>query len=176
MKAGSGWGSKRNSISALKSVVDLEQDFSKDEALPIDPRFAKRFTEDEVYDPFDFSFARHQLNRIKNTQRTNTIDPFSSKEPQGAAKAVSDPFTRCNIDPTNLWAYNFILRYYVSEAGRIYHRDANVSVSAKNHKKLTKAIKRARAAGLISNVNNINFENPAGYYPQMSRETNFVLE
>lgn len=165
------WESKLN-ISALKKVINAESKKPTEDKIKISPNFSKRFTSEEVYDPFDFSFARHELSRREHLAKLSRNQQFLTSQIYGKEdKHMADPFKRTKINPLNLFAFSDVLRYYISETGRIYHRDVNVGISARNQKKLAKAIRRARAIGALSNVSKIGMDSPRSSYQMLSTAT-----
>lgn len=102
--------------------------------LDISAQFTRRFNFGESYDPFDFSNTKFNMERKAFNQ-----------------KKISDPFERTGIDPRNLYTMPEILSRFVTSTGQILPR-AVTGCNAKNQKKLSYAIKTARACGLLSST------------------------
>lgn len=104
--------------------------------LEIAPRFTTNFRAGEALDPFDFSHHRVNMNRKADAQRR---------------KDVVDPFERSGIDPLTLYTMPRILSQFLTSTGQILPRSVT-GCSAKNQKKLSNAIKTARAIGMLSST------------------------
>lgn len=110
-----------------------ESDAPLDARKKINPRFSKRFQSSSIYDPFDFSLSRIHLDRKFNVKNN-------------PANALFQVF---GINPLDLYSSPDILSKFLSSTGRILHRDVT-GLSAKNQRRLSKAIRRCQAIGLIS--------------------------
>ncbi|KAG1112114.1 hypothetical protein G6F42_014833 [Rhizopus arrhizus] len=64
---------------------------------------------------------------------------------------AEDPFEVLGLDPLHEYKNFRLLTHFVSDMGKILPRE-QTGVSAKNQRKLAKAIKRARAMGLMSST------------------------
>lgn len=118
-----------------KSQVNLRSkgaNSSQSQNKKIDPRLVKKFQSGTTYDPFDFSLARLHLDK-----------KFSSKN------SSNDLFDKYGIDPLDLYTNPEYLSQFVSSTGRILHRDVT-GLSARNQRRLSKAIRRCQAIGLMS--------------------------
>ncbi|CDH50374.1 hypothetical protein RO3G_03975 [Lichtheimia corymbifera JMRC:FSU:9682] len=89
----------------------------------------------DLYHPEDLNDARYQEQIRQRRGRP--------------AKPDQDPFEVLDIDPLHEYKNVRLLSLFVSDMGKILPRD-QTGVSAKNQRKLAKAIKRARAMGLMS--------------------------
>ncbi|ORX83643.1 ribosomal protein S18 [Basidiobolus meristosporus CBS 931.73] len=89
---------------------------------------AKRFLPKETYAPSDFN---------ENIPRTRS-----------RKKGQNDPFRKLHLNPLNEYKNTTLLSNYVSQMGRILPRTAT-GLSAKSQRKVGKAIRRARAMGLM---------------------------
>ncbi|KAI9314308.1 ribosomal protein S18 [Dichotomocladium elegans] len=89
----------------------------------------------DLYHPEDLNDARYQ-DQIRQ-RRGRPVKPDQ------------DPFEILDIDPLHEYKNVKLLSHFVSETGKILPRD-QTGVSAKNQRKLAKAIKRARAMGFMS--------------------------
>ncbi|RKP07364.1 ribosomal protein S18 [Thamnocephalis sphaerospora] len=85
----------------------------------------------QTYAPHDLNEETHELYRGK-----------VRNQPQ------SDPFQQLGLNPLHEYKNTVILSRYVSALGRIAPR-ANSGLTRKNQRRLAKAIKRARAMGLM---------------------------
>ncbi|ORY92035.1 ribosomal protein S18 [Syncephalastrum racemosum] len=99
------------------------------------PRFQKSHQIGDTYHP-------HDLNDKEYQQRLQA----SRRKPQTPAQ---DPFDVLDLDPLHEYKNTELLSYFVSDMGKILPRNVT-GVTAKNQRKLAKAIKRARAMGLLS--------------------------
>ncbi|GMM56287.1 mitochondrial 37S ribosomal protein [Maudiozyma humilis] len=98
----------------------------------LEPRLVKDFQQTTIYDPFDFSMARINLD-YKNKSNFRQFGK--------------------NINPLDLYTSPEILSQYMSSTGKILHSDVT-GLSAKNQRRLSKAIRRAQAIGLLSKTHN----------------------
>ncbi|GMM36757.1 mitochondrial 37S ribosomal protein [Saccharomycopsis crataegensis] len=159
------WGAKgaqssSQSLNQLHNVLQAEKTRAEnEEEITINPNIQVRLQDTQVYDPFDFTFAKYKLVQRKRQQNRGANDQYSSGEVVGLnAKHAKDAFKRINLNPMSIYTFGPLLANYVSETGRIYHRDVNIGLTAKTHKKLTRAINRARAAGIMSNTSRSSFD------------------
>lgn len=97
----------------------------------VDPRFMKQFNSESIYDPFDFSMARINLDRKFH----------SNKKPLN------------KINPLDLYLYPEVLSKYVSSTGKILHSDVT-GLSPRDQRLISKAIRRCQAIGLMSKTSN----------------------
>lgn len=150
------WGEKpaAQGMGQLKTVmknIQMNQEKVAENALQvpeISPRFLVQILKNTQYDPFDFTVAKRLLMQSHSAKRGS--QPFGHEFQEGGLRKIPDVFQKTGINPLDLYLFGGILLNYVSESGRIYHRDVNVGLNKKTHKRLTKAIKRARAAGILS--------------------------
>ncbi|SMN19951.1 similar to Saccharomyces cerevisiae YER050C RSM18 Mitochondrial ribosomal protein of the small subunit, has similarity to E. coli S18 ribosomal protein [Maudiozyma saulgeensis] len=98
----------------------------------LEPKLIKSFEYSTIYDPFDFSMARINLDR----KHKSKFKLFGN-----------------NINPLDLYTSPEILSQYMSSTGKILHSDVT-GLSAKNQRRLAKAIRRAQAIGLLSKTHN----------------------
>lgn len=91
----------------------------------------KKYLIGSTYDPFDFSLGKVHLERKQAAGRINPNDRFKY------------------INASDLYSNPRILSEYISVTGRILHRDVT-GLSAKNQKRISRAIRRAQAIGLLS--------------------------
>lgn len=133
------WGQKqmgyRTGSSIIPRVVKHFQDTDKTaQEESIDMEFVKTFTPGMTYDPFDFSVASARLE--KKVKRT---------------RPAVDNFAKHNVDPLKAWKYPELLSNYITTNGQIMPGYV-LGHKRKTQKRLSKAIRRARAAGLLSSV------------------------
>lgn len=126
--------SSKNNNSAIKQTTSFLQ---QTEEEVIDPIFKKSFVPGSVYDPFDFSLTKLRIEQKENSNRV--LDGIHIKHP--------------GVDPLTLWKYPSILGNFVNSNGKI-RLGVLYGHSGKTHKRLSKAIRRARAAGLLSYFTN----------------------
>ncbi|KAL3232936.1 Ribosomal protein S18 [Nakaseomyces bracarensis] len=115
-----------------KSVIDVDFD-KKETSKSINSNFVPQFSRSSIYDPFDFSMARLNLNRKMNSPKMAHLDLFEKH----------------GLNPLNFYARPEILSYYVGSTGKILHRDIT-GLSARNQRRMAKAIRRCQAIGLMS--------------------------
>jgi small subunit ribosomal protein S18 len=94
----------------------------------------RQFPQNSLYDPFDFSMAKIRLDR-KQARQNISMKAFDEKK----------------LNPLDFYLNTRYLSQYVSSTGRILPREVT-KLSVKNQKRLAKAIKRARAVGMLSSV------------------------
>ncbi|EDK37025.1 hypothetical protein PGUG_01123 [Meyerozyma guilliermondii ATCC 6260] len=142
MKSESAWtkDTTSNSSSVVSQVVGLARTIQESSQPPvhIDTMFTKRFGVGETYDPFDFS--NDKLDIQKRERR--------SARASGTSR---DPFENAGIDPLDVYMMPELLSRFLSSTGQILPREIT-GCNNKNQRKLSMAIKRARACGLLSSV------------------------
>ncbi|CAG60776.1 uncharacterized protein GVI51_J02673 [Nakaseomyces glabratus] len=116
-----------------KSVIDVDFEGSRENIKTINANFVPQFQRSAVYDPFDFSLSRLNLDRKMNRPKIQHHDLFE----------------KYGLNPLNFYARPEILSYYVGSTGKILHRDVT-GLSAKNQRRMAKAIRRCQAIGLMS--------------------------
>lgn len=122
-------------IQTMKAIQRKEEEAAKRKETSqetIDPAFIKRFEAGSTYDPFDFSLAKLRLDQKLRANATRV-----------------DRFKATDINPLDLWKDPVGLSNFLSASGNIMgsHVTGN---NRKNQKLLSKAIKRAQRAGLLS--------------------------
>ncbi|KAI9269143.1 ribosomal protein S18 [Phascolomyces articulosus] len=123
----------------------LEEHMSKDKAKQTSDAarsYQKIHKIGDLYHPEDLNDARYQERMRQRRGRPNT--------------PTEDPFEVLDLDPLNEYKNVRLLSYFVSDMGKILPRE-QTGVSAKNQRKLAKAIKRARAMGLMSCTSKARF-------------------
>ena len=100
----------------------------------LEGKLIRNFQPGSVYIPFDFSLERIRLDKK-----------------YGVRPGSYDPFDRLKINPLDLYTNPEFLSKFVSSTGKILHRDVT-GLSAKNQRRLAKAIRRCQAIGLMSKV------------------------
>lgn len=127
-----GWASRADTTAVGRAMFEVA------EAVPrrqeIDPSLLPRLGTDgsKVYEPFDFSLAAKHVTRRKLQRRPK-----------------NDRFDLTGVNPLELWKSPDVLSHFVTSNGKIIPGYV-LGTQGKNHKKLAKAIRRARAAGLLS--------------------------
>ncbi|CCC70360.1 hypothetical protein NCAS_0E02900 [Naumovozyma castellii] len=121
----------------IKKNINLRESQAKSKTnssvKAIDEVFVKKFQQGSIYDPFDFSMAKVNLDR-------------KTKSLIGTSKTYNISY---NINPLDLYSSPSELNKFISSTGKILHRDVT-GLSAKNQRRLSKAIKRAQSIGLLS--------------------------
>lgn len=142
MKSGNSWTPSHDEGESISSITDelvgmtkqLQENYQP--PIQIDPSLTKKFDTGTTYTPFDFSVDKIIINR---------------REAKKNSSVIQDPFEKTGIDPRDLYTMPEILSRFVTSTGQILPRDIT-GCNSKNQKKLGIAIKRARAAGLLSTV------------------------
>lgn len=125
-----------NLLDVFSSAKELKS--AAAQRVSVDTRFVPDFNNKTTYDPFDFSVASQRYNvkvhktRVAHQLRTSS---FNARE----------------IDPTNFYLLPHLLSPYVNQSGQILHRSVTGLGNSKQ-KKMAKAVRRARAFGLMSSV------------------------
>ncbi|CUM47471.1 uncharacterized protein AC631_01225 [Debaryomyces fabryi] len=142
MKSNESWAGNEssNNNSVISRVVGMARSLQENTQPPINiaKPFTKKFNLSETYDPFDFSNDKMD---IEKRERRQTI-PYEK---------MMDPFEKAGIDPLDIYTMPEILSRFLSSTGQILPREIT-GCNAKNQKKLSNAIKRARTCGLLSTV------------------------
>jgi len=106
--------------------------------IPLPANYVQ-FEVDKPYNPYDFT-------------PKNRLPPAYRRYPQGApSRAIAirqDPFHQLNIDPLDEVLNCGLISYHATEMGRIQRR-ADSKLTWKSQRKMGKAIRRARAMGLV---------------------------
>ncbi|KAK9387522.1 hypothetical protein V1515DRAFT_600895 [Lipomyces mesembrius] len=114
---------KRHRVTAVADTIS---------DLGIDPRRVSHFAPGNVYQP---------------SQLALTADPRTI----AAGKFYGDRFKLIRRSPLEFYKDAHFLSEFVSPMGQIYAREIT-GLSCKNHRLVVRAVKRARAAGLLSTV------------------------
>ncbi|KAI9365048.1 ribosomal protein S18-domain-containing protein [Pilaira anomala] len=133
-------GTPSESTSNQRSIEEatlslLEGTLQKDRIKPFSEatqRYQKVHHEGDTYHPEDLNDARYRESLRKRRGRP--------------AAPAEDPFEVLGLDPLHEYKNFRLLTHFVSDMGKILPRQ-QTGVSAKNQRKLAKAIKRARAMG-----------------------------
>lgn len=146
MKAQKAWsaGVGEGDESITKKLVGMTknlQDADKN-SMSIDKSFQRKFNFGSTYDPFDFS--QNKVERENSLRRV-------FRQPEKSYTGKTDIFMELGIDPLDLYTMPELLSRFVTSTGQIMPRERTGCTGA-NQKKLAIAIKRARAAGLLSCV------------------------
>lgn len=121
----------KDPITSRSNTDTTNNNTSSDNIKVVEPRFMKQFNTESIYDPFDFSLAR--INLDKKSQQ--------SKKPLH------------KINPLDLYLCPEILSKYVSSTGKILHSDVT-GLAPKDQRLISKAIRRCQAVGLMSKTSN----------------------
>ncbi|KAI8079574.1 ribosomal protein S18 [Gilbertella persicaria] len=125
-----------------QATIELLTDsINKQKIKPISEaaqRYQKVHHEGDTYHPEDLNDARYRE---------------SLRRRRGKPAPTEDPFEVLGLDPLHEYKNFRLLTHFVSDMGKILPRE-QTGLSAKNQRKLAKAIKRARAMGFISSTNN----------------------
>ncbi|KAI8341305.1 ribosomal protein S18 [Chlamydoabsidia padenii] len=117
----------------------LHDSITKKKPKPIDvgQRYQKIHRAGDIYHPQDLNDARYQ-EQLR--QRRGRPTPPSA-----------DPFDVLGLDPLHEYKNYRLLSHFVSDMGKILPRE-RTGLTAKNQRKLAKAVKRARAMGIMSST------------------------
>lgn len=144
MKSGEVWAgdenTNNNNNSVISRVVGMARSLQENTQPPINigRPFTKKFNLSETYDPFDFSNDKLDIERREKRQAVSY-------------EKMTDPFKKAGIDPLDVYTMPEILSKFLSSTGQILPREIT-GCNAKNQKRLSNAIKRARTCGLLSTV------------------------
>lgn len=120
-----------NNASSMNAVNETQR-------VVIDNRFIPDFNNKTTYDPFDFSVASQRYqSKVYKTKLANKMKTAS--------------FNSQEINPVNFYVLPHLLSTYVNQTGQILHRSVT-GLSNKKQKEMSKAVRRARAFGLMSSV------------------------
>lgn len=115
------------------------------------PRFNTQFQNGDFYNPNDLAYkkpGRRPPSRIISSGLFSN-NPESSLHQQTAAQIRdADPFVQHDINPLHQFKDRGLMSLFVTEMGKIKPR-SQTGLSAKSQRRLTKAIKRARATGFL---------------------------
>ncbi|CCD25268.1 mitochondrial 37S ribosomal protein bS18m NDAI_0E04510 [Naumovozyma dairenensis CBS 421] len=117
------------SNSTKKAINNMKQ---------IDDKFVKKFQPGSIYDPFDFSMARLYYTRKNNMNGINNN-----------RRIINPNILDKKFNPLDLYSSPNKLYPFLTSTGKILHRDVT-GLSAKNQRRVSKAIRRAQSIGLIS--------------------------
>ncbi|AOA60455.1 37S ribosomal protein S8, mitochondrial [Komagataella phaffii CBS 7435] len=120
----------------MRAQVKLAQEVET-KKVNIHPRLVREFQERQTYDPIDFS--------------TISAQQATKHRFENAAIENRSHFLDKRVNPLDYYCRPEILSRYLTTGGRILHKDVT-GLSNKQQRLLSKAIKRARAAGLLSHV------------------------
>ncbi|CAO3596187.1 unnamed protein product [Absidia cylindrospora] len=103
----------------------------------------------DIYHPQDLNDARYQDQLRRRRGRPST--------------ATEDPFDVLGLDPLHEYKNYRLLSHFVSDMGKILPRE-KTGLTAKNQRKLAKAVKRARAMGIMSSTSKAPSSGFSGHY------------
>ncbi|CAO3642025.1 unnamed protein product [Cunninghamella blakesleeana] len=133
---------KKNIVGIEKETLQLLQNSVRNERVKpndIGQRFQKMHRAGDIYHPQDLNDSLYQEQLRQRRGRPN---PPSE-----------DPFDVLGLDPLHEYKNYRLLSHFVSDMGKILPRE-KTGLTAKNQRKLAKAVKRARAMGIMSSTNN----------------------
>ncbi|RCH81691.1 28S ribosomal protein S18c, mitochondrial, partial [Rhizopus stolonifer] len=126
-----------------QETLNLLQDTISKERVKVHAEAAQRYQkihqEGDLYHPQDLNdnLYRESLRARRGKSTTPSQDPFDV----------------LGLDPLHEYKNYKLLSKFVSDMGKILPRE-QTGLTAKNQRKLAKAVKRARAMGLMSSTNN----------------------
>lgn len=124
--------------SIKKAFNDINKIGQQNQRTTIDDRFIPNFSNKKTYDPFDFSISSQRYqNKVFKSQLAQHMKNSS--------------FNTTEINPTDFYIMPHLLSSYMNVSGQILHRSVT-GLSPKKQKQMAKAIRRARAFGLMSSV------------------------
>ncbi|KAK9455559.1 ribosomal protein S18 [Dipodascopsis uninucleata] len=115
-----------------KDILATEQEKYRFKRNQILPKYIKKFRIGSIYNPTDFALR----NTAKPTEKYLRKTPY-------------DQLDEAEIDPLQMYKDVTFLSDFISPVGRIYSRNVT-QLTAKNHRRISRSIKRARMAGLLS--------------------------
>ena len=125
-----------SAMDAFKAATEMQQ--TQTQKTTIDDSFIPSFHNKTTYAPFDFSIASQRYqNKVYKSQLAKNMQ--------------SSSFNTVEINPTDFYVLPHLLSIYVNVSGQILHRSVT-GLSGKKQKQMAKAIRRARAFGLMSSV------------------------
>lgn len=131
--------SAKNALKTISELSKTSEKLSVHRAFV--PLFKNSYNSAEskaVYSPFDFSIASQRYqNKVTAAQR--------------AQRMRTSAFNAPEVDPLAFYIMPQLLSPYLSQSGSILHRDVT-GLTARKQKAMARAIKRARAFGLLSSV------------------------
>ncbi|KAI9307745.1 ribosomal protein S18 [Cunninghamella echinulata] len=125
----------------METLHLLQNSVTSDKIKPKDvgQRYQKMHHAGDIYHPQDLNDTLYQEQLRQRRGRPN---PPSE-----------DPFDVLGLDPLHEYKNYRLLSHFVSDMGKILPRE-KTGLTAKNQRKLAKAVKRARAMGIMSSTNN----------------------
>ncbi|OBA21940.1 ribosomal protein S18 [Metschnikowia bicuspidata var. bicuspidata NRRL YB-4993] len=135
-----------NENAITRKVVDITRKLSETGKPPIavDKAFQKQFRAGTMYDPFDFSMSRVDMEKTWDRRNRNAYGKYQN--------GANDVFEKNGIDPLDLYTMPEILSRFISSTGQVLPREIT-GCTSKNQRKLGIAVKRAVALGLLSATN-----------------------
>lgn len=139
----SAWADNVSDDNAItRRVVNIARTLQETGKPPVNvaKNFLKNFAAGQIYNPFDFSMTKVDMEAGWAKLRKNAAKNYTNGR--------DDPFEKIGIDPLDLYLMPEVLSRFVSQTGQILPREVTGCNSA-NQKKLGIAIKRARSVGLL---------------------------
>lgn len=131
--------SAKNALKTISELSKTTEKFSVHRAFV--PLFKNSYNSQEsksTYSPFDFSIASQRYqNKISKATKSH--------------KMKSSAFNAPEVNPLDFYIMPHLLSSYMSQSGSILHRDIT-GLNPRKQKAMARAIKRARAFGLMSSV------------------------
>ncbi|KAJ3360741.1 hypothetical protein GGF31_002763 [Allomyces arbusculus] len=107
----------------------------------------RRLATDPEALPLAGTFKDYKMGSMYTAKDLDETEPFI-RNPTELSRARVDVFKAMGTEPASHYKDYELLAHFVTETGMIMHRKHS-KLTAKNHRKLTKVIKRARAMGLM---------------------------
>ncbi|ORZ13546.1 ribosomal protein S18 [Absidia repens] len=134
------------------TLLLLKNSVSKEKSKPVEnvgQRYQKMHHAGDIYHPQDLNDARYQDQLRQRRGRPNP--------------PTEDPFDVLGLDPLHEYKNYRLLSHFVSDMGKILPRE-KTGLTAKNQRKLAKAVKRARAMGIMSSTSKAPSSGFSGQY------------
>lgn len=129
----------------MNTINEQQKVFRQQKSIEIDSKYVKSFESAKTYDPFDFSLAKRSLDKVQREKLE-----FATRSNAG--------FNRKKVDPIDFYCMPQLFNQYLTSSGKILSRSVT-GLASKKQKRLAKAIRRARAFGLLSHVSkDINYD------------------
>ncbi|OUM52672.1 hypothetical protein BVG19_g1878 [[Candida] boidinii] len=125
---------------ALKNTANKFREEIKTEKANKIQNFLNKDFNGTTYDPFDFSIAKLRYDR--KIRKHNEAKRMKNKS-----------FNKANVNPLDFYCLPTFFNLYLNSTGSLLHRTVT-GLKGDKQRKLTKAVKRARAAGYLSSVSN----------------------
>lgn len=149
MKSQEAWSESSDDSQITRTMVGMAKDIQEATKPPvvINIHYTKKFEFGKTYDPFDYTTTKVRIDSRQRQDKSPGILNYDN--------GAHDPFVKAGINPLDLYMMPEVLSRFVSQTGQIFPRERTKCNNA-NQRKLSIAIKRARALGLMPNLHKHN--------------------